>query len=241
MIKLKNARVFQSAVSGISSFIAEGNFRFNDSGLAFKALDPSQVVLADLKLPKELFEKFDVEPSLIGLNLQELNKVLKRVDNNSALEMNLLDSTLSLKIKSEFEKTFSLPLLDLNEEETNEPKISNFDAEIEINAKVFQEALKDASLFGTTVVLTVKEGTFLIETSSNNGSFNINSKEHKNLKIKSKKSVTSKFSLSFLESIVREANPDSIISLKLKSESPMKIHYEISKATFDFYLAHMIL
>jgi len=47
MIELKKTDFFGRALEAISSFIPEGNFRFSDKGVSFKAIDPSQVVLVD--------------------------------------------------------------------------------------------------------------------------------------------------------------------------------------------------
>jgi len=240
MLKLKEAKEFQHAIKAISNFISEGNFRFNDFGLSFRALDQSQVVLVDFSMKKELFEKFDLEPTLIGLDLQELNKVCRRMQPNDSLELKLNDSMLLLRIKNETEREFSLPLLDLGEEEPKIPT-EEFDAIINIKAKILQEILKDSILFSSSVILSVKEKKFFIEASSAHGSFKSQLKESKNLTIKAKKDLTSKFSLNFLDGIVREADPNSFIKIELKNDAPMKLTYFIGKSEIKFYLAHMIL
>ncbi|MCH7675660.1 hypothetical protein IH879_12005, partial [candidate division KSB1 bacterium] len=67
------------------------------------------------------------------------------------------------------------------------------------------------------------------------------SRDSKLIKVKSEKDVTAKFSLNFLQNIVREANPEDKIVLELKSDSPMKISYKINNNEIRFFLAHMLL
>ena len=59
--------------------------------------------------------------------------------------------------------------------------------------------------------------------------------------MKSSADTQSKYSLNFLQNIVREADADKKILLELKTDSPMKISYPIGDSEINFYLAHMIL
>ncbi|MBU0636416.1 hypothetical protein KKE06_05305, partial [Candidatus Micrarchaeota archaeon] len=52
---------------------------------------------------------------------------------------------------------------------------------------------------------------------------------------------TAKFSLNFLQNIVREAENEKKVSLELRNDAPMKISYPIGDTTIQFYLAHMLL
>lgn len=239
-IELKKTEFFQKAIGAISGFINEGNFRFNNQGLFFKAIDPSQIALVDYFVEKKLFDRFEVEPSFVGLDLTELNKILQRAMPNDVLSMGLTDSELSLKLEGDLVRAFHLPLLDLNEEDLVVPKPA-FDAMVQINAKTFKEILKDASLFGTSIVFKVKPNSFAIEARGNNGILRTTAKEAKLVSVKTNSEITAKFSLSFLQHIVREADNERKISLELKSEAPMKISYAIGDTTIQFYLAHMIL
>ena len=88
MIKLSKVAPFQTAIRAISNFISEGNFRFNDKGISFKAIDPSQIVLVHYEAPRSFFDEFKVEPSYVGIDLDEFNKVMKRALPNDSVEWN---------------------------------------------------------------------------------------------------------------------------------------------------------
>lgn len=239
MIQVSNPLVFQTAVRAISNFISEGNFRFNEKGISFKAIDQSQVVLVDYLAPKKFFKKFEVEPALAGLNIEELTKVLKRRLQGDELFFFLSDNKLEIEFKGEMTRRFSMPLIDVSEEETSIPE-QEFDAKIELKALYFQELLKDAKLFGSSVVFRLNKEKLLLESSGANGSMKSVVKTN-SIKNKSKKEVVSKYSLNFLENVVREANPEEPIIIELKNEAPMKTTYKIGETSIQFYLAHMIL
>ena len=238
MIELRNVEIWKRAVDAISAFITEGNFRFSEQGIKFKATDPSQIVLVDFELDKKVFDKYDIEPTYVGLDVSELGKIMSRAQASDKLYMDLTDSELIIKLEGELMRTFNLPLIDVPDVEINPPK-QNFDAKVEIAAKILRECLKDASLFDSSVILKVKNTQFLIEAKSNHGTLSELAKKTRNVEIKASSEAVAKYSLSFFQNIVKEAHPDDKISLELKSDSPMKVSYKIGTSTIQFYLAPM--
>lgn len=239
-IEVKNLANWQKAISAISTFINEGNFRFNNQGVFFKAMDPSQVLLVDYFMDKKQFDQFVVEPSFVGMDLVELNKALQRGAVGDKLVMELTDNELTLQLEGELTRKFHLPLIDVNQDDVNSPN-PHYDAFIQINSKTLKEALKDAALFGTSVVFKVKNNSFWIEARGNNGTLKTVARDPKSISVKSTSEITTKYSLTFLQNIVKESEPDKKISIELKTDAPAKISYPIGETTITFYLAHMIL
>lgn len=239
-IELRNVEVLQRAINAISSFISEGNFRFNDKGLALKALDPSQIVLVNYVAEKKLFDKFEIEPTFVGMDLIEFSKILNRLLPKDRLVLDLTDSELLVDFEGEISRNFSVPLIDVAEEEINVPE-TRFDCRIEILGRIFKEILKDASLFGGAVVFKIKNNDLTIEARGSSGNLKTLTKGAKGLVVKSSSDVVGKYSLNFLQNIVREADSEKKIVLELKSDSPMKVSYEIGESEISFHLAYMIL
>lgn len=240
MIELKKVDGWKRSIGAISSFISEGNFRFNESGIHLRAIDPSQIVMVDFLMPKSSFDSFVVEPNFVGVDLVELSKIVARSSPSDSLKMDLSDSELYLQLVGEFEKSFKLPLIDVSDEELALPKHS-YDSAVEINARVLKEALKDAAIFGSTVSMRTVGKQFFIEARGSNGNLSSVSKNSKLISVKGSKDVSAKFSLNFLQNIVREADPEEKILLELKTDSPMKVSFSIDKNELRFFLAHMLL
>src|SRR3989344_1650317 len=135
MIELKDVGFLRSSIEAISSFIPEGNFRFNEKGVHFRATDPSQVVLVDYFIDRALFDSFEVEPAYVGVNLSEFTKIVARVMPGDRAIINLSESELKLSFKGELERSFKLPLLDVSDGELKLPE-AKYDASVHINAKL---------------------------------------------------------------------------------------------------------
>ena len=240
MIELKNVALWQKAVEAISSFISEGNFRFTDKRISFKAIDPSQIVLVEFFMDKKVFDKYNIEPTLVGVDLVELSKIMARALPNDKMQMDLTDNEMLIKFDGDLTRNFRLPLIDVSEEEITIPA-HKFDATVDINGRILKEALKDASLFGSSVVLRVKDNKLMVEARGSQGTLKTEAKGAKNINVDSKKEVVSKYSLNFLQNIVKETDADGKVKIELKSDAPMEVTYNIGESTINFHLAHMIL
>jgi proliferating cell nuclear antigen len=238
MIELRNVGFFKDALEAISAFIPEGNFRFTDDGIYFKAIDPSQVLLVDYFISKKLFDKYDVEPNFVGVDITEFNKILQRAMPKDRLSIELTDSELKIKLESDLKRSFKLPLIDVNEEEAKTPSV-DYDTKIVIGSTSLKEMLRDAALFGSSVVLKVKTGKFYVEAKGSSGV--METEATRVSKIESENEVNAKFSLSFFQNIVRSVDAAEKVTIGLKNDSPMKIIYKLGESKIELYLAHMIL
>ena len=238
MLELRQSTFFKAAVESIASFIPEGNFRFSDKGVSFKAIDPSQVVLVDYFVDKKHFDKYIIEPNFVGMDLVELNKILQRAMPEDKMLLDISDAEMKIKFESDMKRSFRLPLIDVSDDDVKLPNIE-YEAKIDISAASFKEVLKDASLFGSSIVLKASEGKFFIEAKGSQGI--MESEATKVSHVSSKKEITAKFSLNFLQNIVRQAENEKQLTIELKNDAAMRVSYSIGPGKIVFYLAHMIL
>ncbi len=238
MIELKKIDFFGRALLAISSFIPEGNFRFSDKGVSFKAIDPSQVVLVDYFIDKKIFDKYNIEPNYVGVDIVEFNKIIQRASGSDKLSMDVSDAEMKIIFQSDMKRSFRLPLIDISGDEAKTPEVA-YETKIEIKAASLKEILRDAALFGSSVVVKVKGDGLFIEARGSQGT--MDSEAGKMAKVTGKKDVTAKFSLNFFQNIVREADNEKNIIIELKTDSPMKVSFAVGESNIIFYLAHMIL
>ena len=238
MLELKQINFFKSAVESISSFVPEGNFRFTDKGIFFKAIDPSQVVLVDYFVDKKYFDKYAMEPNFVGVDLVELNKILQRALVDDKMVLDISDAEIKIRFEGEMKRNFRLPLIDVSGDEAKSPDIT-YEAKIDINAQALKEILKDASLFGSSIVLKVANGKFFVEAKGSSGVMDAEASKVSN--ITAKVDVTAKFSLNFFQSIIKQAPSEKQVLIELKNDSAMRVTYSIGPSKMVFYLAHMIL
>ncbi len=232
MILIKDIQTWQNVLSAIS-FLKEANFRFSSEGLKLKALDKSQSILVDLFIPKKAFAKYDIEPAYLGLGIEDLNKISQRALPNDFLKITISDSSLDVVLEGKFERTFQLPLLQIDDNIVKDLVIQN-PYNFSISAQEFKELLRDASLFSKNILFKIEDSVFFTEALGPSG--------HQKTIIKKKVSaepLIAKYDLFYLQTITKAAQ--NKLNISLANDSPIKISYNLGKANLTFYLAHMLL
>lgn len=240
---LDDADVFRKSIEGISVLIDEAEFVLDEEGLTLKATDPSQISLVDYSLPKKAFSAYTLKGSTrIGLDLDGLAKVMRRAKTGEQLTLELDEDKNEFKVglKGKSARSFKVPLLDVSSSELPIPKIE-FDAEVLLTGDVIQEGLKDASLFSTHITLAARKDNFVMKAESSKG--NIISETAKGegvLELNIKKECASMFPLDYLQDMIKSAQSDTKVKLKLKSNAPVEIEYPIGQARIRYFLAPRI-
>jgi proliferating cell nuclear antigen len=239
LIELRKVDFWKRAVEAVSFFVPQGNFRFSEKGIFFKATDPSQIILVDYFVDKKLFDEYSIEPNFIGVDLVAFNRIMQRATSRDKMVLGISDSELKIRLESDLKRSFKLPLVDVSEDDVKVPDIK-YDAKVEISGFNLKELLKDASLFGSAVVLKASNGKFVVEARSPQGAMESEA-VGKAIKVSSKESVTVKFSLNFFQNIVKEADNEKPVIIELKNDAPMRVSFSIGESRIVFYLASMIL
>ncbi len=106
-----DARVWRYLISAISKVIEEGVFIVvPENGFRFRAMDPSHVILLDMNFPRESFEEFDVDKEYqLGVNLEDLAKVLRRARKEDKLEIRADENTISISFIGKGYREFTSP------------------------------------------------------------------------------------------------------------------------------------
>jgi len=241
---LEKAADFQKSIEAIAVLIDEAEFLIDENGLALKATDPSQISMIDYSLGKAAFKEFDSKDKIkIGLDLDYLKQIMSRAksDDQLTIELDEGKSRLNLKFKGASSRKFNLPLIDISAAELPNPKIE-FDVELKLLASVLQDALKDASLISSHVSIGVSDDKFVVRADSSKGNLDsVTEKDKQNLlEMNVKKEAMSMFPLDYLQDMLKAASSSTVIELKMKSNAPVEISYEIGKATIKYFLAPRI-
>ena len=240
---LEEAGDFKRSIDAISVLINEAEFIVDENGLALKATDPSQISMIDFSLKKEAFKSYSVEgKAKLGVDLNHLSQIMSRAKAKDELSIRL-DSATSLKIglKGASKRAFSVPLIDISSTELPTPKIT-FDAEVKVKADLLQDSFKDAALLSNHITLAVSDGKFILFADSSKGNFrNEVSKDDASLvSLKAKADLKSMFPLDYLANMVKGAQSAVDVTLSMKQDAPVKLQYDIGKATIVYFLAPRI-
>ncbi|MFX1410136.1 MAG: hypothetical protein ACFFA6_07280, partial [Promethearchaeota archaeon] len=171
---MENSRVLKGIVETLASIIDETEFRVTPKDFTISAMDPSRICLLKLSIKKDDFDEFKCsQETKVGLNLDDLDKILKRSSTNDSVEIDFNKSDQKIKIKMQREgtsrkRTFSLALLDIDIEEIpmdNLLKIE-YDSTWVIEPDFLVEAIKDAEIYSDILNMKAIEKQGLIFSSS---------------------------------------------------------------------------
>ncbi len=241
-MKIDDARYWKNCVDAIVSLVDEGTFNIAKEGITLKAMDPSGISMVSFSIPNKAFSKYEVEkPAQIGLNLDNLSKILSTARQNEQLLMKDAGNKLHIEFISTDSKNrrrYKLPIIDVRKDAEKEPNIG-FESKVEVKSDALREILKDANLLSTYISFKTDKESFMIAAKGDAGELeeehNGNTEAIKKLEITKPSSAT--FNLEYLERIIGAAPAESSVHLSLKTEEPLKIDYKVGDAVLAYFLA----
>lgn len=241
-ISINNAKMFKDCVDALNILLDEGEFSITGDGVKLRAMDPSQIAMVDFVLPKHAFDRYEVpNETRISLNMDDLARIMGRVRIGEQLTLKLDESRLGMLFRGKSSRRFSLPLLDASGAMPREPKVE-FDARIRISGEVLREGLKDASLVSSHVILRADSTGFTIEAHGDKGDVvnEVKKEEEALMEHAVKADARAMYPLEYLNDILKSASPESIVTLEMKADAPIRIEYAVGDATVKYYLAPRI-
>lgn len=239
-IKIDNAKYWKDCVAAIVGLVDEGLFTITKEGISLKAMDPSSISMISFTMPNKAFSKFSIEKNAgVGLNIENLNKILSRTRDGEALVMKDVDNKLSMEfIGQGSRRRYKLQMIDVKKSVEKEPNIE-FDAAVEINGEPFKDIVKDASLISSYISFKAAKDQFSVSARGDSGELEELHDADGGImrKMDAKKNAESTFNLEFLENMVRSCPAGSNISLSLKSNEPLRMKYNIGDSEVVYFLA----
>lgn len=226
----------------ISELIDEAVIKLTKKGIRLVATDRAMVAAVDFELAKDFFDSYELdEEKDIALNIVDLTSIIKRSKKTNTITLELADSRLNVIIRNGASRKFSLPLLEITQEEVPnlEQLEEQFKVKVELKNDVLKEFLKDAKLISDAVVFEVKDKKFKMlaagdvsqtETELSSGDEGLIELEGVEAK--------AKYPLDYLTKIIKAAGAAESIRLYFATEFPMKISFNVgSAAKLDFVVA----
>jgi len=235
------ARIWRYLVSSISKVIEEAVLVIHpERGLRLRALDPSHVVLIDMNFPPESFDLFEVEYETdIGVNLEDLAKVLRRATKDDRLKLTVERQQLNVILKGRGERIFGLPVLDIKPEEVPEPEL-DFKASATLSSNVYADTLKDIKLVGEIVSFEASPEYLKVYSGSEIGEAEVlyTFESDELLSLEAEETQKSTYSLEYFTDLSSAAKVAEKITIQFSSNMPILVKHEIPYgALFSFLVA----
>ncbi len=210
-------------------------------------MDPSRICLLKLSIKKENFDEYKCSgESKVGLNLDDLNKILKRSATNDTIELNFKEKEQKIMIKMQREdasrtRTFSLAILDIDMEEL--PMENLFKIEYPskwvIDSEFLVEAIKDAEIYSEIInIKTIKDEGLLFSSSGQIGEMEYNLSLNDLIETDITENCTGAYSLTFLKAILNLGSITEKLEISLKTDHPLKMIFNLLEGgELSYFLA----
>jgi proliferating cell nuclear antigen len=237
LVKLDNPLVLLKAVELISELVTEVRLKFTDFGLSISAMDPANVAMVGFKLPKSAFSEYEGGNETLGVNLDNLKRILKRCGIKSSLFLETKENLLEIRIEDRVRRNFSLSLIEIEGEEIEfEEKIERmeFTSRVELDSSDFIASIEDCMVVAEACSFIIADGKFVIEAKGLNSAMSEFSSDEAKIVAEDCKS---RFSLDYLQKFIKGAKIVDKTVLNFAQEHPLKIDFKNDHMSLSFILA----
>ena len=232
-VKLNEPALLSRAIELISELVTEVRLRVSEFGISINAIDPANVCMVNFKLPKSSFSVFEAENDALGVNLDNLKRILKRCGSGSSIILEKNDNQLDILIEDKIKRKFSLGLIEIEREEKEMPNLE-YGASVEMSSEDFISSVEDCSVVSDVCSFIVKEGNFIIESKDLNSARTEFSGDEVKIEAENCKA---RYSLEYLGKFVKGAKIFEKVLLKFASDHPLKMSMKKEGVELNFILA----
>jgi proliferating cell nuclear antigen len=238
-LTLAEPRYLKDSISIISELVNEARIKVTPNAIELVAMDPANVAMVVFKLLSSAFIEYEIKaPVEIAINLNNFKQVLRRAKPNDMLTLELADNKLKIKFKSNTTRTFSLPIIEIDEKEQRVPELS-FPVTITTDSIILSDSIDDADIVGDSVsfMAEAKKFTVLAEGDLNRAQIEIAADEQTDIKA-GEIAVKAKYSVEYLKKMVQGGKLAEKVIVQFNKDYPLKLSYvSVDKVSLAFILA----
>lgn len=229
-------RVFTDIVSTLSGFISDINLYISKDAVYSQTIDKNKVSLCEFVLAKEWFESYVFEEDtqlVLGVNFTILEKILKCRHTSQSIILTYETDGDYLCIDfadgSSFDKSFEIPIYDVEYSEMKLPTDAEWDATLRFNSSDFNKLMSEASMFSETVRFVCNDTSVALEARSDTGSYKVEIPEDKLLEysIFEGENVDIMYALSYLVTISSFSRIHFEEAIELSDKLPLRATYNL--------------
>ena len=233
LLKLENPSQLSKAIDIISEIVTEVRIKVNDVGMSIVAMDPANVAMVGFVLPKTAFSQYEVTNEEIGINLENLKRVLKRSGTKSSIIIEKKENLLNIKIQDRIQREFNISLIDIDHEDKEIPNLE-FSSRVELNSIDLIATIEDCAVIADACSFIIKEGKFIIESKDLNSARTEFSGDEAEIKAEDCKS---RYSLEYLSKFIKASKLSEKTTLKFANDHPLKMEIRTNNMEILFILA----
>lgn len=240
-LTLAEPKYLRDSIMVISDLVNEARFKITPEAMELVAMDPANVAMVIFKLLGSAFAEYNVKKDIeIGINLNNFKQILRRVKPTDVISIGLSpDNRLEITLTGKNVRTFSLPIIELEEKEQKIPDLS-FPVIITAPSSELNDAIEDAGVVADSVAFIAEQGKFIIEAKGDLNKARIEMKKGEDVKIKMDKSerLKAKYSVEYLKKMINGSKLSDNVVIKFNNDYPLQLEYkDVNKVMLSFILA----
>ena len=234
LLKLDHPKLFSEIIGIISELVLEVRLKVSKDGLSIIAIDPANVAMISFKLPSSAFSELEVEnQEVLGISLESLKAVLRRIRGGSVLVITKQENELKLEIRDKIKREFSLALIDIEEEEKELPNLE-FTSRVEMASTDFSEVIEDCSVVADSCSFISEANKFIIHAKGSLNSFKSEFSDEANI---TAGDANSKYSLEYLQKMIKATKIVDKTIINFSTDYPLKLEFITPFIELNFILA----
>jgi len=249
--KLTQGDFFKKLISAMIELCSECNFECSETGIVCQSMDSSHVALVSVTLNAKGFEEFECEDECtLGMNLTNLNKILKCAGGKDSMSISATD-TETVKFKFENEggdqiSEFDLKLMTVEEDHLQIPE-TEYKCVVTMPSSQFATICRDLKDIGEAVKINATKNGVIFECVGDIGTAkmllkqNETAEDEKAIKVQMEEPIAQQFALRYLNSFAKSACLSSQVQLSFSEDVPLQVSFEMEDlGAVKFFLAPKI-
>jgi len=250
--KLSQGDIFKKLVGSMRELCQECNFECSDTGIVCQSMDSSHVSLVSVSLNAKGFEEFACEEECtLGMNLENLTKVLKCSGNKDSMSISATDTEyVKFRFENESgdqESEFQLKLMTIETDHLQIPE-TEYKCVVTMPSSEFARICRDLKEIGDAVKISASKAGVLFSCTGDIGSANLllkanqtEAEDEKSIKIQMEEPIEQQFALRYLNSFAKSACLSSQVQLSFSEDVPLQVAFHMEDlGSVKYFLAPKI-
>ena len=173
----------------------------------------------------------------MAINLANLKQILRRASPSDVLSVEIDPGKLKIQLKSSSTRTFSLPIIDLEDKDQKVPELS-FPVTVEANSIILNEAITDAEIASESVSLVAEPGKLSFQAEGDLNTATIEIRDSEGVKVTATDKTKAKYSIEYLKKMIEGSKLSDKVTIQFNKDYPLRLTYStIDKVMMTFILA----
>ena len=243
--KFDDGELFKKIIGAIRELSDEVEFFCTEDTMEIQAMDGSHICMIDMVLKKSAFSTYEIDQDIsIGVNLTNLNTLLKMSKKNDSIAFKYPKDTDALELKiagSKKKLDFNLKLMEI-EQERLETMEFPYDRIVTLDSSEFEKLIKNATSIGDSCEISITENSMIFKITGDTGSGTLSTED-----VVIDEFVVEdfpklfKFNSNHLKNIAKASKLTDKVTLKITENAPLCCNYDLGEdiGRVRFYIAPM--